>query len=637
MAVIGGLLLCLFVADIDRADAASSSATVGATVLSATSLDVTGCLDGVRYRQGVLADAPVGYWRLGEPAGTSTAPDESGGAHAGSYVGATAQAPGLLKGDSDAAAAFDGINDYVTIPDAVALRPTAQVTVEAWISAASINPANWNFIASKNGAYQLRVDPAVEGGRLSFFVSIGGSLEPRVSAMVPVPGRTYHVVGTYDGATMKLYVDGALAASQARAGAFDSSAGFPTTLGAANATGSMPFGGTIDDVAVYDTALSAARIQAHYTAGTSGNRAAFGLLATATSNVTSSDCNLTWGSSNSTSMLKLYQADGGGNALLPAPQSGIAGYWPMNGNGTDLSPLQRTLVPTNGASYTAGSAGPPGRGDALTLDGVDDVGVVPHDAGHSLDVFTVDLWFKTSVDSYGTLAIKELAPNDRNFAIYTLSGQVCASVSVSGVTADRCGTTVSYAGSGWHHFAAVFDTGDVLRTYFDGVQNGSWPLVGNVDNPVANIGIGAYVDGAGRLNGQIDEVRIHDVARSANEIRSYYAGVVDQYSSTGGAGDTDWASPSATSSTFGACLRAVSGAGVTGSWTVDAGCPATDGAFWNPIPATSASAGSKVAASPTVGVNAATASLRFGFRTATNQAPGSYSAPVVFEVTAPNV
>jgi len=96
----------------------------------------------------------------------------------------------------------------------------------------------------------------------------------------------------------------------------------------------------------------------------------------------------------------------------------------------------------------------------------------------------------------------------------------------------------------------------------------------------------------------------------------------------------DW---SAGSNMFGACLRAVSGSGVAGTWTVNATCPATTGTHWNAIPTTSASAGSKIAASPTSGVNGATASLRFGFRTASNQPPGAYTAPMTFEVVAPNV
>ncbi|MCB0879006.1 MAG: hypothetical protein KDC46_08500, partial [Thermoleophilia bacterium] len=88
---------------------------------------------------------------------------------------------------------------------------------------------------------------------------------------------------------------------------------------------------------------------------------------------------------------------------------------------------------------------------------------------------------------------------------------------------------------------------------------------------------------------------------------------------------------------FGACLRTVSGAGVSGTWTEDPGanCAATDTDAWNAVPATLGAPGSKVAESTTVGTVDATVALRFGVRTAPDQRLGSYVAPVVFEVVVP--
>jgi len=122
---------------------------------------------------------------------------------------------------------------------------------------------------------------------------------------------------------------------------------------------------------------------------------------------------------------------------------------------------------------------------------------------------------------------------------------------------------------------------------------------------------------------------------NANDIAVAKYGSVKVANYANGVDDWDTTAPNDTQ--FGACLRAVSGSGVSGAWTVNATCPTTDGGYWNPIPTTNGSAGSKIAASPTSGVNSATASLRFGFRTATTQAPGVYLSPLVFEIVAPNV
>lgn len=114
-------------------------------------------------------------------------------------------------------------------------------------------------------------------------------------------------------------------------------------------------------------------------------------------------------------------------------------------------------------------------------------------------------------------------------------------------------------------------------------------------------------------------------------IRFDNAGELDDYV-TGGGSDRDWSSGSSTS-TFGVCLRAVSG-GANADWTANPTCPATDGAHWQAIPA----AGDKVAhtTAPEPEPADATVHLRFGVRPASNQPLGSYVAPITFDVIAPD-
>jgi Concanavalin A-like lectin/glucanases superfamily len=85
-------------------------------------------------------------------------------------------------------------------------------------------------------------------------------------------GQTYHVLGTYDGATQRLYVNGTQVASAPLTGAITTNAN-ALALGSWNG-GSEPFNGTIDEVAVYSAALPAARALAHYQAGSPSQPAA---------------------------------------------------------------------------------------------------------------------------------------------------------------------------------------------------------------------------------------------------------------------------------------------------------------------------------------------------------------------------
>jgi photosystem II stability/assembly factor-like uncharacterized protein len=87
-------------------------------------------------------------------------------------------------------------------------------------------------------------------------------------------------------------------------------------------------------------------------------------------------------------------------------------------------------------------------------------------------------------------------------------------------------------------------------------------------------------------------------------------------------------------SMFGACLMGTTGAGVTPVWNVDGVCGSSGTGIWRGIPASEAVGAAKIAGSS--GPVAATASLRFGMRVPTNQAPGRYSAGINFEVVAPD-
>lgn len=103
---------------------------------------------------------------------------------------------------------------------------------------------------------------------------------------------------------------------------------------------------------------------------------------------------------------------------------------------------------------------------------------------------------------------------------------------------------------------------------------------------------------------------------------------ISDYVDAGGAGDADWTTGP---STFGACLRSLTGTAVSATWTVHATCPATDGAYWRGVGTTA----STIAQTTSPGSTDAVANLRFGVRLGASQAPGRYTAPVVFEVVAP--
>jgi glucose/arabinose dehydrogenase/endonuclease YncB( thermonuclease family) len=212
------------------------------------------------YSEAVLADAPAGYWRLGESSGT-TAADDSGHGRDGTYVGPVLGQPGLLTGDADTSAQFDGSNDYVQIPDAPVWNLTGDLTVEALINVTG--GANYRTIVAKQDAstgvstFEFRMS---DTGHLQFVQSTTGGTFMTASSATVLSAGTHHVAVTKSATTVRLYIDGALDKTVSFKSAVASNTK-PVRIGYRD--GSKAFGGRIDEVAIYPTALGSARISTH--------------------------------------------------------------------------------------------------------------------------------------------------------------------------------------------------------------------------------------------------------------------------------------------------------------------------------------------------------------------------------------
>jgi hypothetical protein len=218
------------------------------------------------YASVVGADAPVGWWRLGETSGTTAANQTGGGA--GTYAGGfTLNQPSLLATDLvNRAVAFNGSSGRVSVPNAAALQLTSRVTLEAWIKPTSL-PSSGVFrsVMTKAEAYSLQFN----GPRLEFTVIQSGTRRRlQTPSGVIVAGGTYHVVGTFDGTTQRLYVNGTQVATAALTGSASVTTA-PLVIGSWDGSSEF-FSGTIDEPAVYNAVLSAAQVAAHYRAGTTG-------------------------------------------------------------------------------------------------------------------------------------------------------------------------------------------------------------------------------------------------------------------------------------------------------------------------------------------------------------------------------
>ena len=222
------------------------------------------------YPGQVLADAPLAYWRFDEHAGT-TAVDSSGHGNDATYEGGiTLGAPGAIEGDSDTAASFDGVTAFVTAGNRFAFAGQTPFSIEAWVSVQM--QSTYAGVASCNDAvggppsegYLLFVAPS--DGPFGFQRLDGPNVSTAVSVAGPNVADFSYVAATFDGLDLVVYVNGESQGSQTAA--FSIAGAVADFVVGAEAGGNGNFlSGTIDEVAVYDHALSADRVLRHYQTG----------------------------------------------------------------------------------------------------------------------------------------------------------------------------------------------------------------------------------------------------------------------------------------------------------------------------------------------------------------------------------
>ena len=226
-------------------------------------------ITSLAYRANVLADTPLTYYRLGDAVGSGTAADSSGNGRTGTVNGGvTFGEAGLLAGDTDTAALFDGSTGYVALPTTGLPTGAQPWTLEAWISASSFGGGGARGTILGFGTYandSMATLQVYNNGTSTQLVLSCYSADIAATAALSL-NTTYHVVGTYDGVSTRLYVNGALAAS----GTFALTiANAFANIGAGNSPATDLFAGIVDEAAIYTYALSADRIAAHYQMGLS--------------------------------------------------------------------------------------------------------------------------------------------------------------------------------------------------------------------------------------------------------------------------------------------------------------------------------------------------------------------------------
>ena len=434
-----------------------------------------------------------GYWSFnGDDISGTTAYDRSGSRNNGTL----ANGPVAIQGKIGQALDFDGTNDYVSTAD-YSYSNAQAFTMSVWFKADTVS-GNQVIFSKETYEYNLRLTDAT----LAFvYWDTGGVGAIDLSYSNVTANRWYLISITYNGSgAAYMYVDGVRVSSDTNiVNAFQNKAEALRIGGGYHISGSPGYlNGKIDEMRIYNRALSEGEIQSLYTQG---------------------------GGTKVDSTVSQPQGTG-------RLDSGLAGYWAMDdGSGTsatDSSTNANTGTLTGGPAWTTGQIG-----SAVDFDGTDDyVTVADADA---LDVadsthFTLTGWFnRDTFTADHTIIAKRngQAAGDTGYVLYVDDANDDIVFEVSDGTDEYSRTsTSSFTSSGWQHVAAVFDDTLGMTIYINGTVNqdaasGTLGNIGSLANTVA-FRSGAESDAGSPFDGKLDEIRLYNRVLSPDEVNQLY-------------------------------------------------------------------------------------------------------------------
>ena len=232
---------------------------------------------------------PLGaLWHFDEGTGATTV-DSTGHTTAGTLNGPSWVIPSGAR--FGRALDFDGVDDYVSVPTSSEITPTTAITVESWIDGDTLT-TTWAAVAKRIGSedigYALEMDHA--GNRICFWVFTDtwrGACRnyPSVTdTSTPIStGAWHHIAGTYDGSSVKAHLDGAVEYSLAAAGDIQYGTTGITDLAIGRdpiRSGQRFFDGRIDEVRIWNQALSSGEIGESFALGEAANNANYDTILT---------------------------------------------------------------------------------------------------------------------------------------------------------------------------------------------------------------------------------------------------------------------------------------------------------------------------------------------------------------------
>jgi len=435
-----------------------TSLATGTTFVTATATNAQG---NTATATATIHNNLVGLWHM-DGAWTDASGNNNNGT---AYNGATFSTDTRVGSQSGS---FDGTNDYVSLANVSSLRP-AYFSIEAWIKASSSISSSGAILSSWESQYAGFIYYISNEGNI--VLDIADYSGHRNHATTTTGGYNdntwHHVVGTYDGSYMRVYVDGAEKGNLA----WTYSPGYTSSnivmigVRSLTSTKDLYFKGLIDEVAIYNRALTSEEINKSYNAG----------------------------------LVRVAR-------------------WRMNGDWLDNTGNNHYGTAQNGAAFNNDAREGTQAG---YFDGVDDL-VTGNASGFPAGSMprALSAWVKITNASQERSII---AYGDASGTSYQLLLDADDKAAAR-IGAENISGTGSLRDNKWHHLVALYEGGETntLKLYVDGLLENTG-IVTLASTSAITFSIGASLTGGSSFNGLIDDIAVYNRAISANEVMKLYS------------------------------------------------------------------------------------------------------------------
>lgn len=456
--------------------------------------------------------SPVGYWKLDEGYGSVINNTGSAGIGITGVFGTGTSAPTWSNsGKFGKALSFDGTSDHIIIGDNIATDLSTGFAVSLWA-----NPSKYDGNTQVQGLmfskgtypdYNYRITTVGTGGARLFEVgaNIGGSFQTVSTTRNLNTDQWYHVVGSYNGNELSLYVDGKLENNLEVNGTVVNNA-TAIYIGKYSASTGWEYKGLLDEIKLYGYGLTADEVKVEY------NRSKSAVLGSETTGV--------GGTTPANSGLRQYCVPGD-TSTCNAPVA----EWLMNENtGTTVYDTGSTRNGTFGSGGSAPTWGVGFAGSGVRFDGTQDV--VDTSAEISLSSstsFTVNAWVNLYNLNFQRYALDRTTASNELISLYSTGPSLGIQIRGDNGAGLTSTTVPSVFTEGQWAFISINRnvTTDTINTYVNGVLKST--ITDSTSGTISpTFRIGNHSGAASGWSGIVDQLRIYDYTRSQAQIMWEY-------------------------------------------------------------------------------------------------------------------